>query len=185
MTGDIPFLAIFCWTNDASPACKNYSFTRLAHFGERILNPPELIVTNADICTMDPLTPRVAALAVTNGRVSALGTDAEIAALAGPSTRVVDAGGRLVLPGFQDTHIHLQDSGYDHSKSAALHTVSTIVEFQKTLADFAATHAGPWVNGVGWYTGIFTDHNLNRRCWTPPCRTGPATSWPPTAITPA
>ena len=33
---------------------------------------------------------------------------------------------------------------------------------KKTLADFATTHAGPWVNGVGWYTGIFTDHNLNR-----------------------
>lgn len=126
------------------------------------MKTPELIVTNADICTMDPLAPRVAALAVTNGRISALGTVAEIAALAGPSTRTVDAGGRLVLPGFQDTHIHLQDSGYDHSKSAALHNVSTIAELQKTLAEFAATHAGPWVNGVGWYTGIFADHNLNR-----------------------
>ncbi len=83
------------------------------------MKTPELIVTNADICTMDPLAPRVAALAVTNGRVSALGTAAEIAALAGPSTRIIDAGGRLVLPGFQDTHIHLQDSGYDHSKSAS------------------------------------------------------------------
>ena len=82
------------------------------------MKTPELIVTNADICTMDPLAPRVAALAVTNGRISALGTAAEIAALAGPSTRTVDAGGRLVLPGFQDTHTHLQDSGYDHSKRA-------------------------------------------------------------------
>ena len=113
------------------------------------MKTPELIVTNADICTMDPLAPRVAALAVTNGRISALGTVAEIAALAGPSTRIVDAGGRLVLPGFQDTHIHLQDSGYDHSKSAALHNVSTIAELQKTLAEFAATHAGPWGNGGG------------------------------------
>ena len=73
MTGDIPFLAIFCWTKDALPARKDNPFTRLAPFGERILKTPELIVTNADICTMDPLAPRVAALAVTDGRISALG----------------------------------------------------------------------------------------------------------------
>ena len=116
---------------------------------------PELIITNADVYTMDPLTPRAAALAVTNGRVSALGSVAEISALAGISTCIIDAGGRLVLPGFQDTHIHLQDGGYDHSQSATLDTVSTIADLQQALNNFAKTHKGPWVNGVGWYTGIF------------------------------
>ena len=124
---------------------------------------PELIITNADICTMDPLTPRVVALAVTNGRVSALGSVAEISVLAGKSTRIIDAGGRMILPGFQDTHIHLQDGGYDYSQSAPLDKVSTIAELQQALRSFSKTHKGPWVNGVGWYTGIFTDHNLNRR----------------------
>jgi predicted amidohydrolase YtcJ len=79
---------------------------------------PELIIINADIYTMDPLAPRAAALAVTNGRVSALGTINQMKALAGKSTRLIDAGRRMVLPGFQDTHIHLQDGGYDHSQSA-------------------------------------------------------------------
>jgi predicted amidohydrolase YtcJ len=78
---------------------------------------PELIITNADIYTMDPLTPRVAALAVTNGRVSALDSEAEISALAGKSTRFIDAGGRMVLPGFQDTHIHLQDGAMITAKA--------------------------------------------------------------------
>ena len=58
---------------------------------------PDLIIVNADIVTMDPLTPRAEALAVAAGRIAALGRSAEIAALAGPDTRIVDAGGRLVL----------------------------------------------------------------------------------------
>jgi predicted amidohydrolase YtcJ len=98
---------------------------------------PDFIVTNADIYTMDPLTPGVAALAVTNGRISALGTVAEMKALAGKSTRFIDAGGRMMLPGFQDTHIHLQDGGYDYSQSAPLDKVSTIAELQQALRNFA------------------------------------------------
>jgi predicted amidohydrolase YtcJ len=130
--------------------------------GDVCLNTPELVIINGNICTLDALNPRVSALAVSRGRVLALGTDSEIKALAGRSTRIVDAGGRLVLPGFQDTHIHLQDGGFDRSQSATLDTVSTIADLQQVLIDFANVHKGPWVNGVGWYTGIFTDHNLNR-----------------------
>lgn len=124
---------------------------------------PDLIVVNADIVTMDPLMPRAAALAATGGKVSALGSTAEIRALAGASTRIVDAGGRLVLPGFQDTHIHLQDSGYHYGMTANLDDARTLAELRDILAAFAAERTGGgWVNGVGWYTGIFTDHNLDR-----------------------
>jgi predicted amidohydrolase YtcJ len=111
---------------------------------------------------MDPLRPRVEALAATGGRVTALGPTAEIAALAGSSTRIIDAGGRLVLPGFQDTHIHLQDSGRDYAQNAALDDARTVEELIDILRTFAATHDRPWVDGVGWYTGIFTDDNLTR-----------------------
>ena len=126
------------------------------------MKTPELIIVNGNICTMDVFTPRVAALAVVDGRIARLGSTDEIACLVGNATRVIDAGGRLVLPGFQDTHIHLQDSGFDRNQSATLDTASTIAELQQALADFAKAHKGPWVNGVGWYTGIFTDHNLDR-----------------------
>ncbi len=75
----------------------------------------------------------------------------------------IDAGGRLVLPGFQDTHIHLQDSGTDFAHSANLESARSIADLQRLLADFAASRpAGSWVNGVGWYSGIFGEHNLNR-----------------------
>ncbi|MDO6965473.1 amidohydrolase [Rhizobium alvei] len=122
----------------------------------------DLILINGNIVTMDPLTPAVAALAVAGGRIVALGSTEEMKALAGPQTRVVDAGGRLVLPGFQDTHIHLQDSGCDYGTNANLDAAGSIDELKETLSSFAATHDGPWVRGVGWYTGIFTEHNLDR-----------------------
>jgi len=123
---------------------------------------PDLIVVNANILTLDPLTPKAEALAVTGGRVSALGSNEAIRMLADGDTRIVDAGGRLVLPGFQDTHIHLQDSGQAYGQNANLEAPRTIEELIKALADFGAAHQGEWVNGVGWYTGIFTDANLTR-----------------------
>jgi predicted amidohydrolase YtcJ len=111
---------------------------------------------------MDPLMPRVAALAVADGRILALGGDSEIMSLAGRAAKIIDAGGRLVLPGFQDTHIHLQDGGFDRSHCASLDAARTIVELHQMLTDFGKTHSRQWVNGVGWYTGIFTEHNLDR-----------------------
>jgi predicted amidohydrolase YtcJ len=123
---------------------------------------PDLIIVNADIVTMDPLTPKAQALAVSAGRVTALGTTAAIRALAADGTRIVDAGGRLVLPGFQDTHIHLQDSGQGYGQNADLSEVRTIEELVETMRTFGASHDRPWVDGVGWYTGIFTEDNLDR-----------------------
>jgi len=124
---------------------------------------PDLILINADIHTMDPLTPRAGALAVTDERVSALGDGFTIAALAGPGTRVIDAGGRLVLPGFQDTHLHLQDSGLNFALNIKLDGARTIPELQKLIGDFArAKPDRAWINGGGWYAGIFGEHNLDR-----------------------
>jgi predicted amidohydrolase YtcJ len=123
----------------------------------------DLIVVNGNILTIDPLTPRASALAVGGGRVKALGTDAEIRALAGPGTRIIDAGGRLVLPGFQDTHIHLQDSGTRHALDVDLSGLTTIAELQEKLGAFArANPARPWIKGHGWYSGIYNDKNLTR-----------------------
>ncbi|VDC30217.1 amidohydrolase [Pseudogemmobacter humi] len=67
----------------------------------------DLILTNAKVLTMDPERPRAAAVAVAEGRILAVGAAAEIAALAGPETKVIDAGGRTLLPGFVESHLHL------------------------------------------------------------------------------
>ena len=66
-----------------------------------------MIVTNAKVLTMDAGRPRAEAVAVAGGKIVAVGTAAEVAALAGPETRVIDAGGRTLLPGFFESHLHL------------------------------------------------------------------------------
>jgi predicted amidohydrolase YtcJ len=127
-------------------------------------NAPDLIVFNADIRTMDPLQPRAQALAARAGRILALGSDAEIRAMANRSCRKIDAGGRLVLPGFQDTHIHLQDSGTGFSTSVNLERARSVEDLQKLIREFAAKRTNdPWIRGVGWYSGIFGAHNLDRQ----------------------
>jgi predicted amidohydrolase YtcJ len=67
----------------------------------------EMIVTNAKVLTMDAGRPRAEAVALAGGKIVAVGTVAEMGALAGPATRVIDAGGRTLLPGFFESHLHL------------------------------------------------------------------------------
>jgi predicted amidohydrolase YtcJ len=67
----------------------------------------DLIVTNARVLTMDGSRPRAEAAAIAGGRIAAVGGRAEVEALAGPETRIIDARGRSVLPGFVESHMHL------------------------------------------------------------------------------
>ncbi len=66
----------------------------------------DLVVTNARVITMDAGRPFASAVAVRGGKIAAVG-GAEVAALAGPATRVIEAGGRTLLPGFVESHLHL------------------------------------------------------------------------------
>jgi predicted amidohydrolase YtcJ len=71
------------------------------------MTDPDLIILNGRVLTMDPVRPRARAVALGGGRVLALGLDAEIRALAGRGTRVIDARGATVLPGLIESHLHL------------------------------------------------------------------------------
>ena len=127
------------------------------------MDAPEAIVINGDIRTMDVHFPRVEALAIQAGRIVALGSNEDIRALAQDATTVIDARGRLVLPGFHDTHLHVQDGGQYTSQSVDLSGATSAAEMQALLRSFAAQGKGEWVLGGGWYSGIFTEHNLDRR----------------------
>jgi predicted amidohydrolase YtcJ len=65
---------------------------------------------NGRIHTFDPARPLARALLVRGERIAAVGTEAEVKAQAGPGVRVLDAGGRAVIPGLIDTHTHLFDA---------------------------------------------------------------------------
>ena len=67
----------------------------------------DMIVTNAKVLTMDAAKPRAEAVAVAGGKIVAVGMAADVVALVGPDTRVIDAGGRSLLPGFVESHLHL------------------------------------------------------------------------------
>ena len=123
----------------------------------------DFILINGDIRTMDPLKPRMRALAAHKSRIIALGDDAEMRALEGKKVHVVDAGGRLVLPGFQDTHLHMQESGTRHALDVDLAGIETMPVLLDTIAKFAkARPERQWIKGHGWYSGIFQEHNLTR-----------------------
>ena len=76
----------------------------------------QMIITGARVLTMDEARPRAEAVAVLDGRIVAVGTDAEVMALAGPETQVIAAGGRTLLPGFVESHLHLVLGGNELSQ---------------------------------------------------------------------
>ena len=69
--------------------------------------PADTVILNGNLITFDVAQPKAQALAITGGRITAVGSNADIRELAGPNTRTVDAGGATVLPGFIDSHVHL------------------------------------------------------------------------------
>lgn len=99
----------------------------------------ELIVLNARVLTMDPLRPRARAVALAGGRVAALGLDAELRALAGPGTRVIDAQGATVLPGLIESHLHLFMGGSELAHLQLL-GVRGIEALGAALRAYAAAH---------------------------------------------
>jgi hypothetical protein len=73
--------------------------------------PADLVVINAKVITVDAQRPQATAFAVKDGTFVAVGTDAEMAAHRGAQTRVIDAGGRTVIPGLNDSHAHVVPAG--------------------------------------------------------------------------
>lgn len=119
----------------------------------RICSVMDLILINAQVRTMDAAgenEPTPAAVAVEGNRISCVGKTADILPLASKKTRVIDAGGRLLLPGFNDAHVHFLDGGFALS-NVNLRDARTIEEFVQRIADFAATlPAGKWITGGEW-----------------------------------
>ncbi len=101
--------------------------------------PADLIVKNARVLTMDRANPNARAVAITAGRISAVGDDAAVMALAGPQTRVIDAKGRTLLPGFVESHLHL---GLGGSELGHLHLTGQhgMEAMSRAFRAFAAKH---------------------------------------------
>ncbi|HKW26496.1 MAG TPA: amidohydrolase [Terriglobales bacterium] len=119
------------------------------------LPPADTVVVNARLYTVNSRQPWAEALAVRGGNIVAVGTKAQIEKYRGPSTRVIDAGGRLVLPGFTDCHIHFMDGSLSLQR-INVEDVKTIAGIQKAVKQFAAAHPkDPWILGRGWSYDVF------------------------------
>src|SRR4249920_584871 len=109
-----------------------------------------LIVTNADVYTVDKQHPKAEAVAVIGDRIVAVGSRAEIDLWRGPQTRVIDAGGKLLLPGFDDAHVHFIQGGAQ-LEQVPLTDAATPEEFVKRIAaQVKKTGKGEWILGGRW-----------------------------------
>ena len=111
------------------------------------------IFINASVITMDKADSRASAVAVKWDKIFKVGSEAEIRALAGPDTKVIDLGGKTLLPGFIDTHNHLSFYGYlvssaDCRASSGVEKVDDIIDRLRAEAD--KTPPGQWVKGWGY-----------------------------------
>lgn len=122
---------------------------------------PDTILHNGRILTMGMREREVKALALAGSRVLAIGTSKEMLALAGPTTRRVDLGGRRVTPGFNDAHSHPCDSGVQLVTQVALEMDSIEAVQAAIRAKAAATPAGEWVVGF-LYDDTKTPRPLDR-----------------------
>ncbi len=113
--------------------------------------PVDLIIVNATIATMNAQAPKAEALAVSKGRIQAIGAEADIKALAGPETKVLDAKAQFVAPGFIEGHGHFSMLGESRVNLNFLNTKSW-EEIVSMVAEKASElPPGVWIEGRGWH----------------------------------
>jgi predicted amidohydrolase YtcJ len=111
--------------------------------------PIDLVVTGARIHTLDAARPAASALAIANGRIERVGSDAEVLAIAGEGTRRLDAGGATIVPGFHDCHLHLLWMGVQRTTQADLVGVAGLEDLLARLAEQSRRCDG-WIRGHGF-----------------------------------
>jgi predicted amidohydrolase YtcJ len=125
--------------------------------------PADLVLKNATIYTVDAVRRWAQSLAVRDGRLVYVGTDNGVSELIGPRTRLIDLNGRLVLPGFHDSHAHpiaagLQRTQCDLTKAQSIEEVLALV---KAYAE--ANTQKSWILGFGWNSSLFPEGKLHKR----------------------
>jgi len=125
--------------------------------------PADTVVVNARIYTVNSSHPWAQSLAIRKDKIVAVGGQEEIARYRGPQTKTIDAGQRLVLPGFTDCHNHFLDGSLSLMQ-VDLEGASTVAEMQERVKTYAAAHPDlPWILGRGWAYTVFASGTLPNR----------------------
>ncbi len=129
-----------------------WTLLALAFTGTAQAQSADTILLNGKIVTLDAKSSVVPALAIRDGRIMALGSDDEMRKLAGPSTRTVDVGGRTVIPGLIDSHIHALRAGLTYSVELSWIGVPSLAKGLELIREAARnSKPGTWIKiGGGW-----------------------------------
>ena len=124
---------------------------------------PDKIFINGNIYTVDPAQPTAQAFAVSHGKFLAVGTNEEILAMVGPGTKAVDLEGKTVIPGMNDSHMHLLSVGAakETVNLVPAHSVDEMISISQKFP--ALNPDVPWLLGRGWSHEKFADKRLPSR----------------------
>jgi predicted amidohydrolase YtcJ len=123
----------------------------------------DLVLRGALVQTMDERRPTAEAVAIHHGRIVYVGPEAGVAAWIGPATRILDLPGRLILPGFHDTHVHTVTGGMRLALCDLADADSRDALARLVARCAAAAGDRPWVTGGGWQLPLFPDGNAPAR----------------------
>jgi predicted amidohydrolase YtcJ len=121
----------------------------------RMVEAADIIVIHGRVYTENPGQPWAQAVAIYKGKIVAVGDDAEIERVRGVGTKVINAGGKLVLPGLVDCHIHFME-GSTKLAWVRLEGAKDLADIRSKLRSYAAENPGEgWILGHGWNYGMF------------------------------
>ena len=119
------------------------------------MTPADLAFLNGAVYTVDAVRSRAQAVAVKDGRIMRVGSDDVIGEHLGPRTEVFDLDGRMLLPGFQDAHVHPVSGGVDRLQ-CDLHDLHSGEDYQLRVKAYAHEHPDrEWILGGGWSMDVF------------------------------
>ena len=124
--------------------------------GQPAQEPATLVLRGGNIVTVNEGQPRAQALAARGDRIVAIGTDAEIAPLIGPSTEIIDLAGQTAVPGFIEGHGHFMGLGQARMVIDLMDTTSFAQIVAKVAEAAKTAKPGDWILGRGWHQEKWT-----------------------------
>jgi predicted amidohydrolase YtcJ len=122
---------------------------------DRAGRPADLLLRGGAVYTVDAARSWAQAVAVRDGLIVAVGTDEQAGRFAGPRTQVIDLGGRMVLPGFIDAHVHASAAGLERLR-CDLSEAHGLPDYLAIAGQYAlANPAADWITGGGWSIDVF------------------------------
>jgi predicted amidohydrolase YtcJ len=118
--------------------------------------PADLVLKSVIVHTLDAARPRAEAVAVRGNRIVAVGSNADVEALVGPRTRVMDLAGASVVPGFEDAHAHFLGIGFARLDVDLVGTRSFDEVVERVRRAVPARAPGEWIRGRGWHEEKWT-----------------------------